>query len=97
MNNINMMLPDLLIENLKIVFCGTAAGNRSAQQEAYYAGCGNKFYCVLFHTGFTPFQFIPAQYKELLNYAIGLTDLVKLKSGMDKDLKPEDYYDGPQF
>lgn len=86
-----MKLQDLLNEGLKVVFCGTAVSNLSAQQEAYYAGCGNKFYCVLFHAGFTPIQLIPTQYRELLNYQIGLTNLVKLKSGMDKDLNPEDY------
>ncbi|NLN96176.1 MAG: mismatch-specific DNA-glycosylase [Bacteroidales bacterium] len=86
-----MKIPDLLKENLKVVFCGTAAGNRSAQQEAYYAGCGNKFYCVLHHAGFTPVQLIPSQYEQLIDYGIGLTDLVKQKSGMDKDLKQEDY------
>ncbi len=86
-----MMLQDLLTDNLKVVFCGTAVGNRSAEQQAYYAGCSNKFYCVLFHAGFTLIQLIPTQYKDLLKYGIGLTDLVKLKSGMDKNLNPEDY------
>ena len=86
-----MILPDLLKEGLKVVFCGTAVGNRTAKQEAYYAGCGNKFYCVLFHADFTPTQLIPTQYPELLKYDIGLTDLVKYKSGMDNELGPDDY------
>ncbi|MDR4989125.1 MAG: mismatch-specific DNA-glycosylase [Bacteroidales bacterium] len=86
-----MKLQDLLKNDLKVVFCGTSVGNRSAQQEAYYAGCGNKFYCILFQAEFTPVQLIPTQYRELLHYGIGLTDLVKLKSGVDKDLSPEDF------
>lgn len=32
------MLDDLLVPNLRLVFCGTAAGTRSAAQRAYYAG-----------------------------------------------------------
>ena len=86
-----MKLPDLLKENLKIVFCGTAAGNRSAQQEAYYSGCGNKFYCVLFQVGLTPLHLIPSDYQNLLNYNLGLTDLAKYKSGMDSTLVQSDY------
>ncbi|GEO17500.1 hypothetical protein [Microvirga aerophila] len=36
-------LPEVLLPNLKIVFCGTAAGNRSAASGAYYAQPGNRF------------------------------------------------------
>ena len=86
-----MVLPDLLKEKLNVVFCGTGAGPRSGDQSSYYAGCGNKFYCVLFNTGFTPVQLIPSNYPELLNHGIGLTDLVKNKSGMDNAFKSEDY------
>ena len=42
-----MILPDLLKDNLKIVFCGTAAGNKSAERKAYYAVAGNLFYPAL--------------------------------------------------
>ncbi len=85
------MLPDLLRMNLKIVFCGPAPGNRSAEQGNYYAGCGNKFYCVLFNCSLTPVQLIPSDYKKLLEYNIGLTDLVKTKAGMDNLLNKSDY------
>lgn len=85
------MLPDLLQENLEVVFCGTAVGNRSASQKHYYAGCGNKFYCVLYNCGFTPVQMIPSEYEKLLEYDIGLTDLVKTKAGMDNTLRSLDY------
>ena len=90
------MLPDLLQENLDIVFCGTAPGNRSAEQGAYYAGCGNKFYCVLYNSGLIPIQLIPSEYPRLLDYGIGLTDLVKRKAGMDRTLLESDF-DVPSF
>lgn len=38
-----MVLDDVICEKLKVVFCGTAVGNRSAKLGAYYAGRGNKF------------------------------------------------------
>lgn len=85
------MLPDLLKPNLKVVFCGTAAGKRSACIQMYYAGRGNKFWSVLFKVGFTPYQLHPQEFKKLLDFGIGLTDLVKTKSGMDSHLVIEDF------
>jgi TDG/mug DNA glycosylase family protein len=86
-----MILPDLLIANLTIIFCGTAAGNKSAERKAYYAGKGNLFYATLFKIGVTPRQLKPEEFPELINYNIGLTDLAKYTHGMDKDLKLDDY------
>ncbi len=86
-----MILPDLLRPGLNIVFCGTAAGNKSAERKAYYAGAGNLFYPTLAGCGLTPRLLRPNEYSELLNYNIGLTDLVKFHFGMDKDLKAEHY------
>jgi len=86
-----MILLDLLRPGLNIVFCGTAAGNKSAERKAYYAGAGNLFYPTLAGCGLTPRLLRPNEYSELLNYNIGLTDLVKFHFGMDKDLKAEHY------
>ncbi len=91
-----MVLPDLLTYNLKIVFCGTAAGNKSAERKAYYAGAGNLFYPTLASCGFTPRMLKPQEFPELLQYGIGLTDLVIHHFGMDKDLK-EEHFDTQGF
>jgi double-stranded uracil-DNA glycosylase len=91
-----MILPDVLQLNLKVVFVGTAAGNKSAARKEYYAGPGNLFYPTLASCGFTPHILKPMEYPKLLNYGIGLTDLVKHHFGMDKDLKQE-YFDTKSF
>lgn len=91
-----MILSDLLQSGLYIVFCGTAAGNKSAERKAYYAGAGNKFYPTLVGSGLTPMLLKPFEYPELLKHNIGLTDLVKFHFGMDKDLKAE-HYDTKSF
>jgi TDG/mug DNA glycosylase family protein len=80
------MLSDLLTPQLKVVFCGTAVGNKSAQLKQYYAKPGNKFWKALFEVGLTPVLLTPPEYEKLLDYKIGLTDLVKHKSGMDTGL-----------
>lgn len=90
------MLPDLLSNNLKLVICGTAAGNKSAFKQAYYAGPGNKFYSTLYKTGLTPELINSHEYPSLLNHNIGLTDLVKCKSGMDHTLTA-DHFDVSGF
>lgn len=86
-----MKLPDLLAENLDIVFCGTAAGDKSAQLKAYYAGPGNQFYSILNIVGLTPIKLLPNQFPDLLNYKIGLTDIAKYAQGVDSRLKSTDF------
>ncbi len=86
-----MILPDLLAPNLDLVFCGTAAGNTSAEYEEYYAGPGNKFYPILHKTGLTPRRLEPWEYKMLLKFNIGLTDMVKGKSGNDNAFTNSDF------
>jgi double-stranded uracil-DNA glycosylase len=81
-----MVLPDLLAHGLEVVFCGTAVGAASARQGAYYAGPGNVFWTTLHAAGFTPVQFQPTDYKQLLELRMGLTDLVKRISGNDEIL-----------
>jgi TDG/mug DNA glycosylase family protein len=86
-----MILPDVLKPNLKVVFCGTAVGDASAKKEAYYAGPGNQFYPILFKAGITNTLLQPEEYRQLLGYNIGLTDLVKFTSGNDNVLYKNDY------
>ena len=79
-------LPDVLRPGLRLVFCGTAAGTKSAAVGAYYAGPGNQFWRVLATTGLTPRQLAPAEFTSLPDFGIGLTDMSKLESGMDNQL-----------
>lgn len=79
-------LPDLLQPGLRIVFVGTAAGRRSAEVGAYYAGRGNRFWHTLHDTGLTPRRLEPTDFRDLLALGIGLTDLCKSQAGMDRDI-----------
>lgn len=80
------ILQDLRRPGLRLVICGTAAGTRSAQIGAYYAGRGNKFWRTLHSTGLTPHLVAPEDWRSLDGLDIGFTDLAKRSSGMDKDL-----------
>lgn len=86
-----MILPDVLSTGLDVVFCGMAAGNKSASVHAYYAGSGNKFYSIICRIGLTPHRLPPSDFRELSRYKIGLTDLAKHTSGNDNTLKHSDF------
>lgn len=88
------ILPDVLRPGLRVVFCGTAAGKRSAAERAYYAHPGNLFWRALFQSGLTPRQLAPHEFPLLPHYGIGLTDLAKRHSGNDDEL-PRDAFDVP--
>lgn len=80
------ILPDVLAPGLRIVFCGTAPGTRSAQEGAYYAHPGNYFWRTLFTVGLTPRQLSPHAFCEVLQFGIGLTDVAKHAFGSDAEL-----------
>lgn len=86
-----MVLKDVLSHGMRVVFCGTAVGDRSAQRGAYYAGPGNQFWHILAETALTPSQLQPEQYPLLSKFGIGLTDLVKNRAGRDTVLSAKDF------
>ena len=86
-----MTLPDVLKTGLKVIFCGTAVGERSAKCGYYYAGPGNSFWLILNKLGLIQESFQPERFLELPKYGIGLTDLVKVRSANDQKLKTADF------
>lgn len=80
------VLPDLVSEGLKVIFCGTAAGERSANLAQFYVGPGNRFWEIIFDIGLTPCRLRSCEYPKLLDYDIGLTDLAKGIAGRDKNI-----------
>jgi double-stranded uracil-DNA glycosylase len=85
------VLPDVLQEDLRIVFCGTAAGAVAARVGAPYAGPGNRFWWVLHETGLTPEVLSADRFRELPRYGLGLTDVAKFASGSDGSLARADF------
>ena len=82
------VLPDLLQPGLRVVFCGTAAGTVSAARGAYYAHPQNRFWSALYAAGLTPRLLKPEEFDQLPQWGIGLTDIAKHASGMDRELPP---------
>ena len=80
------VLPDLLARGLDLVLCGTAASRVSARVGAYYATPGNLFWPTVHAIGLTPRRLAPAEFRAVLEFGIGLTDLNKTESGADTEL-----------
>ena len=76
-------LPDQLQDQLRLVFVGTAAGQRSADLGHYYAHPGNRFWRTIHEVGITPRRYEPCEFQALLKLGIGFTDVCKLGAGMD--------------
>jgi TDG/mug DNA glycosylase family protein len=86
------VLLDYLAPNLRVVFCGTAAGNRSAELRHYYAGPGNEFWRLLHDAKIIPLALTPERDAEILSFGVGLTDLAKRRSASrDANLSPDDF------
>jgi TDG/mug DNA glycosylase family protein len=71
------MLPDLLAENLAVVFCGINPGLTSAIQGHHFSNRSNRFWKVLHQAGFTPHEIQPQFDTTILNYGYGLTTAVE--------------------
>jgi mismatch-specific thymine-DNA glycosylase len=87
-------LPDYLCPGLKLVFVGINPGERSARVGHYYAGRGNQFWNFLFESGLTPVHLKPEEAHRVLEFGIGLTDLVKRWSNSISDLNKDDFQQG---
>ena len=78
-------LPDQLDHGLRLVFVGTAAGQRSADLGHYYAHPGNRFWRTIHVIGLTPRLYQPHEFPSLLALGIGFTDMCKHGAGMDHE------------
>ncbi len=87
-------LPDYLRPRLKLVFVGFNPGERSARVGHYYAGRGNQFWNFLFESGLVPERLGPEDDHRLLQFGIGLTDVVKRWSNSSHSLRAADYHHG---
>jgi len=85
------VLPDYIRPNLPLVFVGFNPGERSARTGHYYAGRGNQFWSFLFESGLTPERLSPEDDRRVLEFNIGLTDVVKRWSRSSSELRARDF------
>src|SRR5271170_5430173 len=87
-------LPDYLRKGMRLVIVGSNPGERSARVGHYYAGRGNQFWPLMFESGVMPELLSYNDDKRLVEFGIGLTDLVKRPTrGMD-ELERQEFAEG---
>src|SRR2546428_9343104 len=87
-------LPDYLRRGMKLVIIGCHPGERSARLGHYYAGRGNVFWSLLYDSGVVP---EPLEYKDdkrMIEFGIGLTDLVKRPTRGIEEIERQEFAEG---
>ena len=92
------MLPDYLSPHLDVVFVGTSAGTLSAALRHYYSRPNNAFWDLLWEADLTgDRRLLPEQDAQVLDFRIGLTDLVQRRASSSDNLLRAGDYDVPAF
>ena len=87
-------LEDILEPNLDMVFVGINPSLMAAHRGRYYAGPGNHFYKLLHASGLVPRFVSFEEDHKLLNYKIGLTNIVSRPTRSSADLKKLEIKEG---
>ena len=84
-------LPDHLRKGMKLVIVGCNPSESSVRVGHYYAGRGNEFWPILYESGVVPEPFDYHDDKRVIEFGVGLTDLVKRPTKGIEDLKLEEF------
>jgi double-stranded uracil-DNA glycosylase len=87
-------LPDVVAPGLAVLFCGINPGLMSAATGHHFARPGNRFWPALHRSGFTPRQLRPDEQLELLEYGLGITNVVDRPSAQAGELTRDELVAG---
>jgi TDG/mug DNA glycosylase family protein len=79
-------IPDVIAPDLAVLFCGINPGLWSAATGHHFARPGNRFWPALHRGGFTPRRLRPDEQEQLLEYGLGITNLVERGSARADEL-----------
>lgn len=86
----NKRVPDVLAQNLDVVFCGINPGLYSGAVGHHFARPGNRFWRALHASGFTDELLWPFEERRLLDYGCGITNLVNRATAVAAELSDEE-------
>jgi mismatch-specific thymine-DNA glycosylase len=87
-------LPDYLRKGMKLILVGANPGERSARVGHYYAGRGNQFWPILYESGVVPEPLGYEDDRRLVEFGIGLTDLVKRPTRGVEEIERQEFAEG---
>ncbi len=87
-------LPDYLRKGMKMILIGANPGDRSARVGHYYAGRGNQFWPIMYESGVIPEPLGYEDDRRMLEFGIGMTDLVKRPTRAIEEIERQEFAEG---
>ncbi len=87
-------LPDYLRKGMKMILVGPNPGDRSARVGHYYAGRTNPFWSILYESGVIPEPLSYEDDRRMLEFGIGMTDLVKRPTRTVEEIERQEFAEG---
>jgi double-stranded uracil-DNA glycosylase len=87
-------IPDVLAEDLRVLFCGINPSLWSAATGHHFARPGNRFWPTLHASGFTPRLFRPEEQEQLLEHRCGLTNVAARGTARADELTDDELIEG---
>jgi TDG/mug DNA glycosylase family protein len=94
--DVDAPLPDYLPDRPDILFVGINPGSYSARQGHYYARATNRFWWALHTSGLVPMPLSPQEDWRIIEFGLGLTDLVKRPTNSAADVRGDEFAAGRQ-
>lgn len=87
-------VPDVIAPGLRVLFCGINPSLMSAARGCHFARPGNRFWPALHKSGFTSRQLSPPDNRELLDYGLGVSNIVARATRNAAELLAAEYPPG---
>jgi TDG/mug DNA glycosylase family protein len=87
-------IPDVVGPGLSVLFCGINPGLYSAATGCHFARPGNRFWPALHRSGFTPRQLRPDEQGELIEFGLGVTNIVGRATARADELTDDELRNG---
>ena len=87
-------LPDYLRKGMKMILVGANPGDRAARVGHYYAGRANPFWPLMYESGVIPEPLGYEDDRRMLEFGIGMTDLVKRPTREIEEIEREEFAEG---
>lgn len=87
-------VPDVIVNGLRVLFCGINPGLYTAAVGHHFARPGNRFWPALHASGFTGRLLSPHEERELLKDGYGITNVVARATATAAELSPEEFIEG---
>ncbi|MFI2781405.1 G/U mismatch-specific DNA glycosylase [Streptomyces sp. ALB3] len=88
------VVPDVVAGGLRVLFCGINPSLMTAATGHHFAHPGNRFWPVLHRSGFTPRQLKPSEQGQLLDFGLGITNVVARATARADEISTEEFREG---